>query len=201
MAPNSEAQCAIYLQNTRIRITAPIHKIWCSDVPQSLLVCCKCNPLFLYLLSHSCLLFGSPVCYWPFSGSLASLVGDLRPLPNLPHDTEAIKTSNFSLPRTICIPPPTRGARTPGDWKLAQKGHSVNICGMQEWMDTWNLCMIEFQLWWETGERALFNADSDQNSSDCPMWVEGRYWKCLTQTAVHLETPAGAKHHLFACGY
>ena len=60
--------------------------------------------------------FGSPVYYWPFSNSLASLVGDLRPLPNLPHDTGAIKTSDFSLLRTICSPPlPTWGARTPGD--------------------------------------------------------------------------------------
>ena len=104
MAPNSEAHGAIYLQTTWIRITAPIPKIWCFDVPQSLLVCCKFSRLFLYSLSHSYLLFGSPLCYWPFSGSLASLMGDLRLPPNLPHDIGAIRTSDFSLPRTICIP-------------------------------------------------------------------------------------------------
>ena len=61
--------------------------------------------------------FGSPVYYWPFSSSLASLVGDLRPLPNLPHDTGAIKTSDFSLLRTIYIPPPPHlGSKN--SWRL-----------------------------------------------------------------------------------
>ena len=159
MAPNSEAHGAIYLQNAWIRITAPIPKIWCFDVPQSLLVCYKCSRLFLYSLPHSYLLFGFPLCYWPFSGSLTSLMGDLRLPPNLPHDIGAIRTSDFSLLRTICIPY-LPGSKNSWGLKAGTEGHSVNICGMQEWMDTWNLCMVEFQLWWEIGEGAFFNAET-----------------------------------------